>query len=178
MKDTKHIWTLMAAGLMLSLPAVAQQGPLNSIGDPPLPLNGVWQGPFDEFIGGPGNFFNETWTFNGPGEVQITDEYVTGDAYAVFDNGSFVGDSSSVPSAPVADYTTDPSVAWLDNNFSHFAMDFGGGAHSITIEETQIPDGYSDSTYAIRGVATPDGGFTVGLLGLALTGLGVIRRKI
>lgn len=134
----------------------------------PLPLNGTWQGTVDETISGGLGFFSQTWTFNGPGEVQVTDIYVTGDMYNVYDNNVLLGSSSTVPSAPLfGTYTSNPSVGWGNPDYSHFSYILGAGSHSITIELIQLPDGYNDGTYSIRGLATPDSGpGVIGLLGI------------
>jgi hypothetical protein len=137
---------LMVSGASASIQGCNVTG---SGGDPPLPVDGGWQGPYDEYIGGVGNFFFETWTLSGPASLHITDVYVPGDEFAVYDFGNLLG--YSTPTGAAA-WTADPETAWL-TPFSHFDYLLGAGPHSITIQETAIPTGYSDSTYAISAVS-------------------------
>jgi len=153
-------------------------------GDPPLTL-GVWAGPYDEFIG-VGNFFAEDWTFTGAATLVVTDLYVPGDEYAVYDNGVLLGNSNAVPdwstfeSDPYAapPWTSDPGTAYDDAEyFSHFGYDLGAGSHDITIMATNLPSGFSDSTVTLE-VITPEPG-SIFLFGTGLAGLaGLIRRKL
>ncbi|MGA2138137.1 MAG: hypothetical protein ABSH14_04665 [Verrucomicrobiia bacterium] len=155
--------------------------------DPGLPLDGTWQGPYEEFIGGVGSFFQETWTFSGSAELQVTDFAVPGDQFAIYDNGILIGNSSVVPDWSTYEsdafesppWTADPAVAWLDPHFSHFDESLGNGSHSITIQETVEPSGFSsDGTYSIKGIAIPEPApMTAVLLGMGtLLALGRLRR--
>jgi hypothetical protein len=167
-----------AFALMLFVPMLsfANQGTLNAgPGDPVLPANGVWQGDFDEFIGGAGGFFNESWDIVGPTQVQITDIYVPGDEFNIYDNGVLVGSSSAVADWNTYEanayasppYTGDPGTAWASPAFSHYEGDFVAG-DVITIQEAVEPSGFTDSTYSIRGVAAPDS--PAGILGVLAIG--------
>jgi hypothetical protein len=144
-------------------------------------MNGIWQGPFDETVGS-GNLFNETWVASGAGQVQITDIYVPGDNYNVYVNGvleasTSVADWSSYEADAFTSppYTGDPATAWLDPHFAHVDLPVVAG-DVITISDTP-PSGYSDGTYAIRGVVPDSGPGVLGVLAIgALLVLGTRAR--
>jgi hypothetical protein len=102
---------------------------------------------------------------------------VPGDQFAIYDNGVLLGDSSVVADWSTYEsnaftsppYTADPGTAWLDSHFSHFDYFLGSGPHSITIQETVEPSGFTDSTYSISAVPEPES-FTLVLAGIGVGG--------
>jgi len=185
MKHIKILALLPVACFLCATAHADLQGVGNTLGsgDPALPLNGVWQGPFDEqFSPNTSGTFNETWTFTGAAELRITDLYIVGDNYIIYDNGVEIG------STHVADYTSyvnpsdtaDPSVAWTDSEYAHFDDILGAGSHSITIFDT-TPSGYTDGTYSISAVAVPEPTTMLAgamlLLPFGATTLRILRKK-
>jgi hypothetical protein len=158
--------------------------------DTPLTL-GVWAGPYDEAIGAPGTYFAETWSYTGSAVLSVTDIYVVGDAFDVFDNGVSImvlnpvdGSFQNIPGCDgnafdaSCHYTTDPNVALADPYFAHGSVLLGGGLNEITIEATELPTGFTDSTVALKVDAVPEPASVV-LFGTLLLGLGgLVRRRM
>lgn len=178
--------TVALVFLMTTFAMADMQGTANGghAGDPPLTL-GVWAGPYDEFIG-VGGFFAEDWTYTGAATLVVTDLYVPGDEFNIYDNGILIGSSNAVPDWSTFEdspydsppWTDDPETAYNDAEyFSHFGYDLGAGSHDITIQATNLPSGFSDSTVTLE-VVTPEPG-SILLFGTGLAGLaGMIRRKL
>ena len=74
------------------------------------------------------------WTFTAATAVSlsITDAFLAGDSFSVFDLGTLVGSTPAVPLTPVS-CGFDPSVCFIDPAFSHATRLLQSGSHSITI---------------------------------------------
>jgi hypothetical protein len=114
---------------------------------------------------------------------RITDQFVPGDVYDVFDSGTLVlmttFNGAQSPLSPVGDPMG--QAGWTSALFSHGQLLLAPGAHSITVEDTTgafgIPAGFFTRLDSAP-VNTPEPSALV-LLGIALTGLGAfgLRRK-
>jgi hypothetical protein len=110
-----------------------------------------------------------SYTWNSPTSVKldITDLFVVGDAFRIFDNGVFVAAISSGPdrrsipgcknpfSAP-CHWAGNPDVAWLDSFFNQGSLIFAPGAHAIAIDDIALPGGFTDGTVAFRATPVPE----------------------
>ena len=79
------------------------------------------------------------WTFDCPAEgcwLTVTDAFLNGDEFEVFDNASSIGTTSS---AQGGECGNDPEVCLLDPSSSNVMIDLGQGSHSITIQPTASP---------------------------------------
>lgn len=145
-------------------------------GDPPLSPDGVWQGPFDEFLPSPGGFFNETWTATVAETVRITDLYVPGDNYEVYVNNNLVA-TTSVGGGGA--YDSNPASAWTESQFAHVLLDVNAG-DMITIYDTP-PAPYGDGTYSISAIPVPEvttaGAGALLLLPFAAAAVRMLRRN-
>lgn len=130
-----------------------------------LPLDGTWICK-DQFIGCCPAFYPDTYTFNSadPVSLNVTDNYVVTDACDVYDGGSLLFSTPLLPDWQALSYpspftsppfTTDPNVAWANPLFSKGWKTVTAGAHTISIQATQVPAGFSDSTVCIRARAVP-----------------------
>lgn len=78
-------------------------------------------------------FADDTYTFTGEGCLSITDDFVPGDQFNVYDNGNLIGTTPAVPSGP--DVEVGPDAAYLDPTYSSGSFEIEGtGFHEISIE--------------------------------------------
>jgi hypothetical protein len=82
------------------------------------------------------------WTFTAPAggaTITVTDAFLRGDQFDVFDNNVLIG-TTSVPATTGA-CGDDPVPCLADPQVSHGAFHVGAGAHSITIKAKASPFG-------------------------------------
>jgi hypothetical protein len=124
----------------------------------PIPISPAWD-VRDETIG-VGNYFAEQWLATVTGTVRVTDLYVPGDNYYIYDNGSLVATTSASDCTSFSPdgctvggsfYTADPNAAWSLSQFAHASF-LANAGDIVTIQATSLPTGYSDSTVAITQV--------------------------
>ncbi len=101
------------------------------------------------YIGAP----NPPWTFDCPDTglicwLKVTDGFILGDEFEIFDFGSSVGTTSAVVTDAGTDCLDDPD-ACLAAGFSSAMIDLGPGAHSITIQLTDSPFGGGGAFFKI-----------------------------
>lgn len=159
----------------------------------PLALGGPWI-VLDQTMA-TGDFFTapdatHVWTLNCPSTCRfiITDLFVATDRFEVYDGLVLIATTPLLPdwtalaagpfdSPP---WTDDPDIAFSSGFFSSLVISLGAGSHSLSIRDIHIPPTVSgapfgDGTVAFRA-AIPEPA-TLALLGLALVGLGFVRRK-
>lgn len=123
-----------------SFPSVA----VNFTSDTILELENGWQ----RFYFGP----KDTWAkasntseafysyYKVPTVIRITDAYETGDRFALYLNGTFVGNSTIPTINSTLTYTARPNEAWLEANYSRGEWLIPPGLHRITIKTLDSVD--------------------------------------
>ena len=113
-----------------------------------------------------------------PAIFRITDQFVVGDIYSVYDFGNLIlvsaFNGAQAPVFPVGDAAG--QAGWTDPTYSHGAVWLAAGPHDITVQGNGaggLPAGFYDRIDSI-----PDGGATGLLLGGAVLGLAALRRKL
>lgn len=119
--------------------------------------------------------------------VKVTDAYVPGDRFQLFDNGKLIGTTSQLNGGS-ATWTDNPDTAFASGKFSSGIFALGAGTHSLVLENIQSPTGYPGGSAFFRvdaggnggggsvsSVDTPEPG-TLALVGLGVAGLAVRRR--
>jgi hypothetical protein len=126
----------------LVAPAVARA-------DQILPVDGGWQAfNWDKGVGSSDKEGAFTFTAFGQVTLKVTDAYVPGDQFAVFDFGHSIG-TTTLPNAG-GPWTPNPDVAYGSIYFSWGAFLLGAGPHSITLQTINIAPGYSAGTGYLR----------------------------
>ena len=113
------------------------------------------------------------WTFTGWSTLTVTDAFMAGDVFQVFDFGVPVGITSAPVGSPGAYDVSNPALTSLDPAFSTGAFNFGPGAHSMTITPTVIVSPGAGYFRLDEGVIPEP--CTFALLGLG--GLALLRRR-
>jgi hypothetical protein len=119
-------------------------------------------------------------TLAGAALLRITDAFMKGDTYAVYDNGV---EKPILETPGVAEFamllpnSDNPGFCYEDPSFSHGAIVLAQGEHSLTIKVLYSPFGYGDAYFRIdRIISTPEP-LSIMLLGFGFLGLGAIRRS-
>jgi hypothetical protein len=111
----------------------------------------------------PGTFNSEgplTYTSANPTRLTVTDAFLDGDRFQVFDNGTLLG----LTSAPTADGNSvdgNPDAAVTNPKFSSGKFLLAAGSHAVTLKITAIAPGYPSGSGYLRvdlvgPVATPE----------------------
>jgi hypothetical protein len=114
------------------------------------------------------------WTFSAPAgaALTVTDAFLSGDQFEVFDSGVFLG-MTSLPAQGI-DCGDDPVVCLGTAGMSAGIFALGAGNHAITLVPLSSPEGLG-SGYLIVAAAVAEPGSLV-LLGLGIVGLALVRR--
>lgn len=122
-----------------------------------------------------------TFTASGPTVLKITDAYLDGDRFAVYDNGTLLDDTSVGVDNGAS--TSDADTAYSDPRWSSGLFDLGAGSHSLLFDTIAICTGCESGGGGYFRIdattSVPEPG-TLGLFGMGFAGLvavGLMRRK-
>lgn len=116
------------------------------------------------------------WTFAAGADgayLTVTDAFLQGDAFTIFDNAVLVGSTPLVAQGPGG--VSDPAITVLDPTWSHAAFWLAPGPHSITIQMLASPYGSGAGFFRADNVIPAPGALL--LLGSGLFTLLPWRRK-
>jgi len=172
--------TLVMVGLVVACTNLVRAGPTNGGGglvgdDPPLTVGGGWQS--FNWSNGPYVWNNEgAFTFDVPIPtiLKVTDFYVDGDRFDIYDSSTLIGTTS--PPANDGDYTLDIDFAYASPKWSSGELLLAPGAHSITLYTIEIARGNLAGYAALRADPIPaPGAILLGSVGAGLVGW--LRRR-
>src|SRR4051794_29915274 len=119
-----------------------------------------------------------TFTLTGPGAFRITDQFVSGDIFKLFDGATLLGTSSfngpQVSLTPIGDAAGD--AGWTSEIYSHLSVALAAGSYSLTVTGDcvgGVPAGFYvrvDTTEVPEPAA-------MAMFGLGLLGLAAVRRR-
>lgn len=125
----------------------------------------------------PVNPGNPPWMFSlvDVGELRITDAFLTGDTFTVFDFNSAILSTSS-PNAG-DDCGADPEACYRTTGVSRGSLILAAGDHELTIRVDNSPYNSGAAYFRIDRIVGVSEPMSIMLLGLGLMGLGARRRS-
>lgn len=164
---------IVLAALQAQVRADSVNGEVGPPGeDPPYTVDSGWTS--FSWFSGPGTFNSEgpfTFVSATPVDLKVTDAFLYGDRFNVYDFGVSIG-LTSVPGLSGPSGSGDPNVAYFDPGFSNGLFSLGAGAHSITFQSILIPAGFPSGGAFFRAdtaaVPIPSAVWGGGLLMLCL----------
>lgn len=145
----------------------------------PITVNGGWSA---DTVNAPSvNSVNSpvTFTLATAGFFRLTDQFIVGDIYTVFDGVTLIGTSSfngaQASVFPIGDPLGD--AGWTDGRYSHLQIALAAGSYSLNIQGDcagGCPAGLYIRADQVADVPAPA---AVALLGLGLLGVAGLRRR-
>ena len=116
----------------------------------------------------------------GAADFSITDAYIVGDTFKVYDFGTLIlttvvgaGVAFAIPSDSYAD------SAWASGSYGIGTVTLGAGSHQITVQGDGaggLPAGFFDRLDTSKSV--PDSSATFGLISLGLVAIVAARKRL
>jgi hypothetical protein len=143
----KWMIVLLVSTLLIGIASAGTNG--NTIkGDPAITVGAMWYDtpnvpPAFSWSSVPGWSNNDPFTYSSEGvtSLYVTDAYVPGDVFEVYDNEKLVGTTSAVSGASAI--LTDPVAAYQNPAYSHACFNIPEGRHAIDIKTIVGATGYS-----------------------------------
>lgn len=159
---------------------------MNSSMATPLPIDSGWtilESPEVVTLPQPGSpyvFDGGPWEMNAitPVKLTVTDLYVPGDLFEVWNNGFLLGSGSAING--LYSFASTPDSALGNASFSQNSWILQPGAYSLLFKSTKFAPTYTNTSLAFKAesVTVPDGGATLLMLGMAFAGIAGIRRLL
>ena len=110
-------------------------------------------------------------------EMRITDAFMKGDTFAVFDNGTQILETPGVEvTYSVMQGAVDPEFCYYEPGFSRGSVILAPGDHSLTINVLYSPHNAGVAFFRLNSVSVPEP-LSLILLGLGLLALSAFRRS-
>jgi len=121
-----------------------------------------------------GNDF--TFSLASISELKVTDAFLYGDTFKVYDFGSLLFTTNTVPT--FGSGASNPDAAWADASFSHGSYVLGTGNHSISVFADTSPHGSGGAYLGVFTSAVPEPEtYAMLLAGLGMMGAVARRRQ-
>jgi hypothetical protein len=117
-----------------------------------------------------------TFTLTGLADLRITDAFIRGDSFTVFDFGNPVLTTPYKEPGSISE-CADPDVCYGLSGFSFGSLVLISGAHSLTIQVVNSPYNSGAAFFRIDNIISTPEPLSLVFLGLGLLGLGVLRRS-
>lgn len=143
-----------------------------------ITLNGGWES--DQIDAAQTDSQNSTYFINllESAVFSITDAFIVGDTFFVYDFGSLILTTSVAAGTPFTPSNGTADSAWESGSYSIGSVALAAGSHEITIQGDGaggVPAGLFVRLDSASSV--PDSGATLALLGLAMGSIALLRRK-
>jgi hypothetical protein len=117
------------------------------------------------------------WTFNlgSSAELKITDAFLKGDSFNVYDFGTLILEMPTVLALGACG--DDPDKCYGTTGVSYDSVSLQAGDHSLTIQVAQSPSSFGAAYFRIDRIIGAPEPLSIMLLGLGLLALGAIRRS-
>lgn len=138
----------------------------------------VGSGWFEFIFRGVGSSFDDqpfTFSLGSAGSLKVTDAFLSGDQFEIFDNLTSLGETS-VPTTAGDQISSDYDMAFTDLRWSSREFSLGPGNHSITgiTKLSPFNEGRAALRVDLKQIPEPA---SMLLISIGLAGLGFARRR-
>ena len=140
----------------------------------PLQVDSGWQSFSWDGLG----FTTPSFLLSGPATIDLTDRYIIGDQFSLYDGATLLGTTSDTYWDGLPSGCSTGDACWANPFVSKGSFLLGVGSHSLRIKVVDTAPRYPSGSGFIRATSTsvPEPG-SLALLGAGLLGLAMLRRR-